>query len=77
MQERQLHDCADEGVLSVNQLLLPRHLTPSQTCHSMDGAQGVFPGGGIPNNTDYGTRQNDSFEERDMQAPMERERWRA
>ena len=85
-QERQLIDCA-EGGPNTNQLLLPRHLTPSvnapeppesdwddpdwngpyfapsQNCKSMDGAQGAYPGGGTPNNTDYGNRQTGSSEE--------------
>jgi hypothetical protein len=90
MQERQQIDCADGGVLSTNQLLLPRHLTssveapepsesdwdgicfaPSQNCQSMDGAQGAYPGGGMPNTTDYSTRQTDSSEGQDTQASLE------
>ena len=42
------------------------YIVPRQDCESMDGAQGAYPGGGMPNNTNCGDRRTDSFEGQDI-----------
>ena len=56
MQSGQLSAYANRGTQGMNELLLPRHLNPNQAHPSMDGAQGLFPGGRGQNHSSYSAR---------------------